>query len=314
MEYPIHTIETHSDDRWWAGPQIYDGKTLADMREIAKGILADRAKTDAVRIFGIFNKKRTLLDEVRRSADDDGKGVAGDLTATKTEQGEVVEENTQAKAVLKAYGKWTDGNGNAAVPSGGVEYPVYNVEWFTNERKWIPADALLFGRGTFGEIVEQMSEILKASGVFLGFRVSGAFNGKCEQLVVVEKYGALSGGNPAAMQKGSNLQIDNTDYYRLPCGRYLEDYIEYKQYSFAFGSCMKYEWRKGKKGGESEAKDAKKTGHYIRFIASARGYDEEKVRILLDNALEGARKWDGKIETPTVGSKYWKGGVSDAFI
>ena len=238
MEYPIHTIETHSDDRWWTGPQIYDGKTLADMREIAKGILADRAKTDSVRIFGIFNKKRTLLDEVRRSAEDDGNGVAGDLTATKTEQGEVVEENTQAKAVLKAYGKWTDGNGNAAVPSGGVEYPVYNVEWFTNERKWIPADALLFGRGTFGEIVEQMSEILKASGVFLGFRVSGAFNGKCKQLVVVEKYGALSGGNLAAMQKGSNLQIDNTDYYRLPCGRNLEDFIKWKRLEFDMGSAV----------------------------------------------------------------------------
>lgn len=120
--------------------------------------------------------------------------------------------------------------------------------------------------------------------------------------------------HPAPVAVGSPEQINNTDYYRLPCGRYLEDYIEYKQYSFAFGSCMKYEWRKGKKGGESEEKDANKTGHYIRFIASARGYDEEKVRILLDNALEGARKWDGKIETPTVGSKYWKGGVSDAFI
>ena len=338
MEYPIHTIETHSDDRWWAGPQIYDGKTLADMREIAKGILADRAKTDSVRIFGIFNKKRTLLDEVRRSAEDDGKGVA-----------EKPNKPTEGKA--------------------GMEYPLYVIETYADGRWWS------YNESFVGKTLDDMRQIAKGiladSDRKQSVRIFGVFNGKrtlCDEVYrdsplpkgehyqlwyknahtklwlmlgkdfiqhtmremqdaalgllksnnnheAVRIY-RIDGGKKVLCEEfvRNSTQIDNTDYYRLPCGRYLEDYIEYKQYSFAFGSCMKYEWRKGKKDGESEAKDAKKTGHYIRFIASARGYDEETVRILLDNALEGARKWDGKIETPTVGSKYWKGGTSDAFI
>ena len=34
-------------------------------------------------------------------------------------------------------------------------------------------------------------------------------------------------------------QIDNTSYYKLPCGKYLEDFIWSKRLSFALGSALK---------------------------------------------------------------------------
>lgn len=71
----------------------------------------------------------------------------------------------------------------------------------------------------------------------------------------------------------NNEQIDNTDYYRLPSGRQLEDFIAEQRLSFAEGSALKYLYRAGKKDGESAEKDRAKAEHYIRFIAR-RGSEE----------------------------------------
>lgn len=67
--------------------------------------------------------------------------------------------------------------------------------------------------------------------------------------------------------KPNNEQIDNTSYYKLPCGRYLEDFIHEKCLNFAAGSALKYLWRAGKKDGESTSKDMDKCMHYCKFIA-----------------------------------------------
>ena len=90
-------------------------------------------------------------------------------------------------------------------------------------------------------------------------------------------------------------QIDNTDYYRLPCGKDLEDYIYHMRLDFAYGSALKYHWRAGHKDGESVAKDLAKAAHYVRFIAShdsSRGISviEKRVSYLLKQAA----LWDGK--------------------
>ena len=72
----------------------------------------------------------------------------------------------------------------------------------------------------------------------------------------------------------NSAQIDNTDYYRLPCGRYLEDFIAWKRLDFAEGLALKYRWRAGKKDGETAEKDMAKMAHYARFIADLPPYDE----------------------------------------
>lgn len=88
-------------------------------------------------------------------------------------------------------------------------------------------------------------------------------------------------------------QIDNTDYYRLPCGRYLEDYIHELGLSFAEGSALKYMWRAGKKDGESCVKDMDKCAHYVRFIAERSFSTYERVRNYIESMLNGAREWNG---------------------
>ena len=61
-------------------------------------------------------------------------------------------------------------------------------------------------------------------------------------------------------------QIDNTSYYRLPSGLYLEDFIFAKRLSFAEGSALKYLYRAGKKDHESFNKDMSKFKHYCKYL------------------------------------------------
>ena len=83
----------------------------------------------------------------------------------------------------------------------------------------------------------------------------------------------------------NNEQIDNTDYYRLPSGRQLEDFIADHGLKFAEGSALKYLWRAGKKDGESAEKDRAKAEHFIRFIAKHECEEEFIVCSRLANLL-----------------------------
>ena len=89
-------------------------------------------------------------------------------------------------------------------------------------------------------------------------------------------------------------QIDNTDYYRLPCGRYLEDYIRHMRLDFATGSALKYLWRAGRKDGESAEKDMAKAAHYIRFMAQHDGCAVDSVTERVHYLLREAAAWNGK--------------------
>ena len=94
----------------------------------------------------------------------------------------------------------------------------------------------------------------------------------------------------------NNEQIDNTDYYRLPSGRQLEDFIAERGLKFAEGSALKYLFRAGKKDGESAEKDRAKAEHFINFIARQECVSDFNVRIFLENLLRLANsdyKTDG---------------------
>ena len=92
----------------------------------------------------------------------------------------------------------------------------------------------------------------------------------------------------------NNEQIDNTDYYRLPCGRYLEDFIYYRRLSFADGSALKYMWRAGKKDGESRVKDMAKCVHYVNFIVLNECSSYVRVYDYIEALCKEASEWDGK--------------------
>ncbi len=87
----------------------------------------------------------------------------------------------------------------------------------------------------------------------------------------------------------NNEQIDGTDYYRLPSGRQLEDFIADNQLSFALGSAVKYLFRAGRKDGESATKDRAKADHFIRFVSRKRNLPEEGVRNLVEAFVEDAQ-------------------------
>lgn len=89
----------------------------------------------------------------------------------------------------------------------------------------------------------------------------------------------------------SNMQIDQTSYYRLPCGKYLEEFIYEKKLNFNMGSALKYLWRAGYKDGESLEKDLKKAEHYIRFEAACRGVEYPTVDDEVKTLLEEAYLW-----------------------
>ena len=89
----------------------------------------------------------------------------------------------------------------------------------------------------------------------------------------------------------NNTQINETSYYRLPCGKYLEDFIAAKGMSFALGSAVKYKWRAGKKDGESFEKDLAKARHYTKFLdINVNGVDWDK---RVDELIAEATAWDG---------------------
>lgn len=92
----------------------------------------------------------------------------------------------------------------------------------------------------------------------------------------------------------NNEQIDNTSYYQLPCGKFLEDFIWYKGLNFAEGSALKYAWRAGKKDGESTEKDHGKMNHYIHFLAKKGGIGYLSVLSEVGIWLDQAKAWDGK--------------------
>lgn len=93
----------------------------------------------------------------------------------------------------------------------------------------------------------------------------------------------------------NNEQIDNTSYYKLPCGRYLEDYIYWKGLNFAEGSALKYKWRAGHKDGESVDKDNAKCKHYCNFLAIKGAVDVESVIAEVEDWYAEATAWDGNI-------------------
>ena len=86
----------------------------------------------------------------------------------------------------------------------------------------------------------------------------------------------------------NNEQIDNTNYYRLPSGRQLEDFISERRLSFAEGSALKYLYRAGQKDGEPAEKDRAKAEHFIRFIARQECVDDVNVRMFIGNLLQVA--------------------------
>lgn len=89
--------------------------------------------------------------------------------------------------------------------------------------------------------------------------------------------------------------INDPDYYRLPCGKYLEEFIAYKGLDFMTGSAVKYMWRAGKKYGESDNKDMNKCGHYEKFKAKWLGvFSQEDIHQEIVELVEEARNWDGE--------------------
>lgn len=95
------------------------------------------------------------------------------------------------------------------------------------------------------------------------------------------------------MSTPNNNQIDNTSYYLLPCGKYLEDFIHKKGLNFAEGSALKYLWRCGAKDGESAEKDTGKFQHYCKFLANKGCVDVESVVNEVRGWFEEATKWEG---------------------
>ena len=97
----------------------------------------------------------------------------------------------------------------------------------------------------------------------------------------------------------NNEVIDHPNYYRLPCGRDLEDYIAWRGLFFEPGSALKYYWRAGKKFGESREKDIAKYNHYCRLVSDRTGETIENVRRSVVRLADDAAKWDG-VETLLV--------------
>ena len=85
--------------------------------------------------------------------------------------------------------------------------------------------------------------------------------------------------------------INQPNYYQLPSGKYLEDFIAAKGMSFALGSAVKYKWRAGKKDGESFEKDLAKARHYTKFLdINVKGVNWDK---RVDELIAEATAWDG---------------------
>lgn len=99
--------------------------------------------------------------------------------------------------------------------------------------------------------------------------------------------------HPEKLPAKNNEQIDNTSYYKLPCGLYLEDYIFAKGLNFAEGSALKYKWRAGNKDGETAEKDLAKCMHYCEYLARKGAVDTASVVQEVDDWCKEAIEWDG---------------------
>lgn len=89
----------------------------------------------------------------------------------------------------------------------------------------------------------------------------------------------------------NNEVIDHPDYYRLPNGRDLEDFIFEHRLQFPVGSALKYFWRAGKKDGESREKDIQKYGHYVRFLADKWSVPPDAIRRMVEELRRNAEDW-----------------------
>lgn len=92
----------------------------------------------------------------------------------------------------------------------------------------------------------------------------------------------------------NNNQIDNTSYYRLPCGLQLEDFIWWERLDFATGSALKYRFRAGYKDGESAGKDLAKMNHYTAFLASRTAFGQDWHIQHIEDLYQKAMNWNGK--------------------
>lgn len=89
-------------------------------------------------------------------------------------------------------------------------------------------------------------------------------------------------------------KTENPDYYLLPCGRYLIDFMVLKKLDFLSGSALKYIWRAGKKDGESKEKDMKKCDYYCEAISRVKGAPKMDVAVGIEVLCKQAAEWDGK--------------------
>lgn len=87
--------------------------------------------------------------------------------------------------------------------------------------------------------------------------------------------------------------IDRPEYYDLPCGRQLEDFIWERGLSFFTGSALKYRWRAGRKDGESREKDLAKANHFAREIAMRKRVALASVQAYVLSLVHDAEVWDG---------------------
>lgn len=88
--------------------------------------------------------------------------------------------------------------------------------------------------------------------------------------------------------------INQPDYYQLPCGRPLEDFIYAKGLNFNMGSAVKYRWRAGHKDGESKEKDLAKCEHYVKLEAKNRKVFWTNVNAEVCGLIIEAIDWDGE--------------------
>lgn len=95
----------------------------------------------------------------------------------------------------------------------------------------------------------------------------------------------------------NNNQIDGTSYYRLPCGLFLEDFIDWNELDFKWGSAVKYEYRAGAKDGEPEDKDRRKRDHYVSEIAARERCDPGQVLEEVKRLAREAREWNPSQKT-----------------
>ena len=103
---------------------------------------------------------------------------------------------------------------------------------------------------------------------------------------------ADAAGVQEAPKAPNNQQINRTSYYQLPCGLFLEDYIDYREMDFKWGSAVKYEYRAGAKDGEPEGKDRGKRNHYICEIAARDGVAHDAVLLQVRKYVAEAREWN----------------------